>query len=114
MNTSENTNQIHDTATIAATTTPVGFWRRTMAGALLAMACGATTVGFAASAYADDSSPAPAIEAPPLAPAVEAPPLAPVPAAPWVPVFEHWAGSYWPGHLHCGFRGWHGPFRCWY
>ncbi len=110
MNTSENTNQIHDTAKITARTTPVGFRRRNMAGALLVMAFSATAVGFAATAYADDSAPAPAIEAP----AIEDAPLAPVPAAPWVPMFERWAGSYWPGHLHCGFPGWRDPFRCWY
>ena len=108
MNTSENTNQIHDTAKINATPTPVGFWRRTMAGALLAMACSATTVGFAATAYADDSAPAPAIEAP----AIEEP--VPAAVAPWLPTFERWAGSYWPGHMQCGFPGWRGPFRCWY
>lgn len=114
MNTSENTNQIHDTAKITAPAAPVGFWRRTMAGALLLMACSATTVGFAATAYADDSAPAPAIEAPAIeAPAVEAPPPAPPPAAPWVSTFERWADSYWPGHPHCGLYGWRHRFHCW-
>lgn len=103
MNTSENTNQTHDTVKITAPTTPVKIWRRAMAGALLAMACSATTVGFAGTAYADDSTPAPAIEAP-----------VPAPVAPWLPTVERWAGGYWPGHMHCGFPGWRGPFQCWY
>ncbi|OBF08013.1 hypothetical protein A5730_09690 [Mycobacterium sp. ACS4054] len=108
MNTSENTNQIHDTAKITARTAPGGFRRRTMAGALVIMAFGATAVGFAATAHADDSAPGPTIEAP----AIQAP--VPAPVAPWVPTFQRWAGNYWPGHLQCGFPGWRGPFQCWY
>jgi hypothetical protein len=107
MNTSPNTNQIYDAKSTAGTT-PVGFRRRALAGALLAMALSTSAVGFAAAAHADDSAPVPAIEVP----AIEAP--VPAPVAPWLPTFERWAGSYWPGHMHCGFPGWRGPFQCWY
>lgn len=54
MNISTNTNQIHDTTRIAGRTTPVGFRRRTMAGALLVMGLTATAVGLAATSQADE------------------------------------------------------------
>ena len=57
MNTSANTNQIHDITTGTART--AGFLRRGMAGALLAAAFAATAAGFAATAHADDSPPVP-------------------------------------------------------
>ncbi|HZC89058.1 MAG TPA: hypothetical protein VE400_00025 [Mycobacterium sp.] len=40
MNTSTNTNQTYDTMKITMRTTPTGFGRHTMAGALLAMSGG--------------------------------------------------------------------------
>ena len=54
MNTSTNT-----TARIAARTTPVGFRRRTIAGALLAMTITGTAVGLAATSRADFGDPTP-------------------------------------------------------
>jgi hypothetical protein len=54
MNTSTNT-----TARIAARTTPAGFRRRTIAGALLAMTITGTAVGLAATSHADFGDPAP-------------------------------------------------------
>jgi hypothetical protein len=54
MNTSTNT-----TARITARTTPVGFRRRTIAGALLAMTITGTAVGLAATSHADFGDPAP-------------------------------------------------------
>jgi hypothetical protein len=59
MNISTNTNQIHDTTKIAARPTPVGFRRRTMAGALLVMGLTGTAVGLAATSHADDGAPPP-------------------------------------------------------
>ncbi len=60
MNTSANTNQIHDITTSAVgTARTAGFLRRGMAGALLAAAFAATAAGFAATAHADDSPPVP-------------------------------------------------------
>ena len=59
MNTSANTNQIHDTMTCTVRPTGIGFPRRGMAGALLATAITATAVVLAAAAYADDGPPAP-------------------------------------------------------
>jgi hypothetical protein len=59
MNTSTNTNQIHDTTTSTARATGIGFLRRNIAGALLAMAFAATGIGLAATSYADDGAAAP-------------------------------------------------------
>ena len=60
MNTSANTNQIHDITTSAVgTARTAGFLRRGIAGALLAAAFAATAAGFAATAHADDSPPVP-------------------------------------------------------
>jgi ATP/maltotriose-dependent transcriptional regulator MalT len=56
MNTSTNTNQTYDTMKITMRTTPTGFGRHTMAGALLAMALTASAVGFAAMGHADDDT----------------------------------------------------------
>ncbi|MEB4211373.1 hypothetical protein [Mycobacterium sp. 94-17] len=84
------------------------FLRRGIAGAALAAAITAAGSGFAVTAHADDIAPAPAIEAP----AIDAP--APAPVAPWLPTIDRWTNGYWPGHIHCGFPGWRGPFRCWY
>jgi hypothetical protein len=53
MNTSTNT-----TARITARTTPVGFRRRTIAGALLATTITGTAVGLAATSHADFGDPA--------------------------------------------------------
>lgn len=61
MNISTNTNHNRTTATVAARTTPVGFRRRTMAGALLLMALTGTAVGLAAMSHADDGAPAPSL-----------------------------------------------------
>jgi hypothetical protein len=54
MNTSTNTTQ-----RITARTTLVGFRRRTLAGALLAMTIAGTAVGLAATSHADFGDPAP-------------------------------------------------------
>jgi hypothetical protein len=59
MNTSTNTKQIYDTTTSTARTPGIGYLRRSMAGALLAMAFAATGIGFAATSYADDGAPTP-------------------------------------------------------
>ena len=68
MNTSTNTNQIHDTTTRIARTAEIGVLRRHVAGALLAAAFASTGIGLAATAYADDGAPAPdATAAPPPA-----------------------------------------------
>jgi hypothetical protein len=63
MNTSTNTNQIHDTTTRIARTAEIGVLRRHVAGALLAAAFASTGIGLAATAYADDGAPAPATDA---------------------------------------------------
>ena len=59
MNTSTNTNKIHDTTKIAARTTAAGFRRRTIAGTLLVMGLTATAVGLAAAGHADDGASTP-------------------------------------------------------
>lgn len=59
MNTSTNTNQIHDTTKIVARTTAVGFRRRTIAGALLIMVLTGTAVGLAVTGHADQGAPTP-------------------------------------------------------
>ncbi|MGO9158289.1 CDGP domain-containing protein [Mycobacterium sp.] len=59
MNTSANTNQIHDTTTSTVRGEGIGFLRRSMVGALLAAAITATGVGLAATSLADDGAPAP-------------------------------------------------------
>jgi hypothetical protein len=69
MNTSANTNQNHDTTTSTARATGIGFLRRNIAGALLAMAFASTGIGLAATAYADDGAPAPVTDATAAAPA---------------------------------------------
>jgi hypothetical protein len=56
MNTNTN---INDISRITARTTPVGFQRRTMAGALLVMGLTATAVGLASTSHADDAAPPP-------------------------------------------------------
>ena len=119
MNTSANTNQIHDTTKVTVRTTPIGFRRRTMAGALLVMALTSTAVGFAAMSRADDDIPVPGtdttISAPAQAPAPVPPPpvVAPLPppppAAPWLQGLIDWA---FHPHLHCGHRGFDGKYRC--
>jgi hypothetical protein len=63
MNTSANTDQIHDNTTGAACATGTGSLRRSVAGALLATAIGATAVGLTAST--DTATPV----SPPVAPA---------------------------------------------
>ena len=109
MNTSANTNQIHTATTITARTTPVGFRRRTMAGALVVMALTGTAVGLAATSHADDGPGNPSIDiVAPALPAVPVPPL-PAPAVPWVQGALDWA---FHPHLHCGHRGFDGKFRC--
>lgn len=52
MNTSANTNQVHDTASTARATR-IGFRRRSIAGAALAIAISASAVGLAATGHAD-------------------------------------------------------------
>jgi hypothetical protein len=59
MNTSAHINQTYDTTKNTARTTPAGFRRRTLAGALLVMTLTATAVGLAATSHADDGAPAP-------------------------------------------------------
>lgn len=109
MNTSANTNQIHTTTKITGRTTPVGFRRRTMAGALLIMALTGSAVGFAATSHADDSPGVDIVAPPPPAPPL--PPL-PAPAVPWVQGALDWALH---PHLHCGLQGSAGKLRCdWY
>lgn len=112
MNTSANTNQTHTTARITAPTTPSGFRRRTMAGALLVMALTASAVGFAAMSHADDTQ-IPGtditISAPHFAAALPWPPARPVPS-----LHGHIDRASHP-HLHCGYRGFYQQFRCdWY
>lgn len=58
MNTSQKTNQNHDLTTSTPRTTAPQFRRRTMGGALLAMAITATAVGFAATSHANPGVPA--------------------------------------------------------
>lgn len=53
MNTSTSTNENHDTTTSTARAAGIGFLRRYVAGALLAMAFASTGIGFAATSYAD-------------------------------------------------------------
>jgi hypothetical protein len=102
MNTSTNTNQIHDITTSTVGATAIGFVRRNVAGALLATAMAATAVGFAATGHADDAPPPPSIDAPAA--------IAPAPMGPWLPTFERFGGRW---GLNCGFRNWQGPFQCW-
>jgi len=83
MNTSANTDQIHDTTTSAAPVTGMGSLRRSMAGALLATAIGATAVGLTATSYPDEA-PAPA-----------------APASRWLKGFIDRA---FDAHAHCDYR----------
>src|ERR1700749_3498158 len=66
MNTSANTNQNND---ITTRTAGIGFLRRNVAGALLAVAFASTGIGLAATAYADDGAAAPSTDAAAAAPA---------------------------------------------
>jgi hypothetical protein len=98
MNTSANTNQIHDITTSTPRAKGIGFLRRGMAGVLLATAISATAVGLAATSYADDGTPAPNSNA-----TVTVPP----PAADWIrsifgslPLSVGCSGS-WAGHVNC-------------
>jgi hypothetical protein len=100
MNTSANTNQIHATARVAARTTPVGFRRRTMAGALLVTALTAIAVGFAATSHADDDAPNPGTDTAAVAPAPPLPPPPP-PVAPWL---EGMINRALHPQIHCGFQ----------
>ena len=106
MNTATNTNQIHTATARSARTTPCGFRRRCVAGALMVTTLTATAVGFAATSHADDTPPAPNPGIAAVVPAPAAPWIPPI-AAPWIDRF----GSY--RHLQCGFPGWRGPFQCW-
>ena len=109
MNTSANTNHIHATARVTARTPPVGFRRRTMAGTLLVTALTAVAVGFAATSHADDDAPNPGTDAAIVVPAPTAlPPPAP-PVVPWLGGLLDWALR---PHMHCGYRGFKGKFRC--
>jgi hypothetical protein len=117
MNTSTNTNQIHDTSKADKPTTPTGFRCRTMAGALLVMTLAASAVGFAAMSHADDETQIPGtditISAPAPAPAPPPPPPAP-PLTPWLEGLMDWALHPHP-HLHCGHRGIAFEYSCdWY
>lgn len=88
MNTSANTNP-------RATT--IGFRRRMMAGALLAMEFTAIAVGFAATSHADPSAPAPNIQSPSYAPAP--------PAGSWLQPIDPGCRAklfYFNGRWHCG------------
>jgi hypothetical protein len=96
MNTSANTNQARGTTTSAPRTTPSGFRRRTMAGALVIMAITATAVGLAATSHADPGAPAPNPHT-----------TAPVPDA-WLPTIDrfgpYWrpyCSPHWGGRWHC-------------
>lgn len=105
MNTSANINQTYTPPTNPRTT-PSGFRRRTLAGALLIMTITGTAVGLAAPSHADD--------APPPAPGISVPGFTatvPPPVTPWLPRI---GGFDTYRHLHCGFPGWRGPFQCWY
>jgi len=110
MNTLEKTNQMHDSTKTVARTTPTGFRRRTLAGALLVMALTASAVGFAAASHADDNTAAPG-----TGPAPAAPP--PAAALPWpVPPLAPWLDGIIDGalrpHVHCGFRPSDDKYRC--
>jgi hypothetical protein len=113
MNTSANTNQIHDTTKTTRRTTPTGFRHRTMAGAVLVMALTASAVGFAAMSHADDATQIPGTD-----PTTAAPP--PAAALPWpppasVPWLDGLIDRAFHPHLHCGYRGFVDGFRCdWY
>jgi hypothetical protein len=109
MNTSANTNQIHTTAKVTARTTPVGFRRRTMAGTLLVTALTAVAVGFAATSHADDDVSNPGTDAAIVVPAPIALPPPPPPVVPWLGGLLDWALH---PHMHCGYRGFEGKFRC--
>ena len=89
MNTSTNTNQVHDTL--------IGFLRHCLAGAVLAAGFVAAGCGFAAAAHADDAPPPPNI--------------APALIAPWMPTIDRYTS---PWHVNCGFSGGHGTFQCSY
>jgi len=108
MNTSANTNHIHDAPKVIVRTTPTGFRRHTMAGALLVTALTASAVGFAAMSNADDDTQIPGAD-----PAISAPAPAPVPPppplTPWLDGLLNWA---FHPHLHCGYRGFEDKFGC--
>jgi hypothetical protein len=105
MNTSANTNHIHDAPKVPVRTTPTGFRRRTMAGALLVMALTASAVGFAAMSHADDDTQIPGTD-----PAISVlAPAPPPPLTPWLDGLLNWALH---PHMHCGYRGFEGKFRC--
>jgi hypothetical protein len=109
MNTSEITNQIHETTRVVVRTTPTGFRRRTMAGALLVMALTGSAVGFAAMSHADDAIQIPGTDITISAPA---PAVAPPPLAPWLNGLIDRASH---PHRHCGYRGFDDKYRCdWY
>jgi hypothetical protein len=94
MNTSTNTNQIHDTT---ARVTVIGFLRHCLAGALLAFGFAATGFGFAATARADDAAPPPNPDVPVA--------VSPALIAPWVPFADPgcWRQLYFfNGRVHCG------------
>lgn len=98
MNTSATINQIHGITTTTLRAKGIGFLRRGMAGALLAMAICGTAVGLAATGHADDGAPAPNTGATVTMPA---------PAADWLrsilgspPLSVGCSGS-WSGHLNC-------------
>jgi hypothetical protein len=112
MNTSATINQVYYTTKTTARTTPTGFRRRTMAGALLVMALTVSAIGFAAISHADDTQiPAtdPTIAAPPAAAAF---PWPQPPPGPWLngPIDRAFHS-----HLRCGYGGFDDKFRCgWY
>jgi hypothetical protein len=112
MNTSATTNQVYYTTKITARTTPTGFRRRTMAGALLVMALTASAVGFAAISHADDTQ-IPGTDPTTAAPsAAAALPWPPPPPAPWL---DGLIDRAFHSHLRCGYRGLDDKFRCdWY
>jgi hypothetical protein len=113
MNASANTNQIHHTTKTTMRTTPSGFRRRTMAGALLVMALTTSAVGFAAMSRADDDTQIQGTDPTTAAPlAAAALPWAPLPPAPWLDGLIDRALH---SHLQCGYRGFEDQFRCdWY
>ena len=80
-----------------------------MAGTLLVTALTAVAVGFAATSHADDDVSNPGTDAAIVVPAPIALPPPPPPVVPWLGGLLDWALH---PHMHCGYRGFEGKFRC--
>jgi hypothetical protein len=94
MNTSANTDQMHDATIGTARATGMGTRRRSMAGALLATTIGATAVGLTAMNYPDDAPP----------PGTEMATPVPAPAAPALRWLKGFIDRAFDPHVHCDYR----------